>query len=92
LDFACSALTLSLTPVIPGLQINIDGKDRQEIFRAVTSGSTVGTKLGLELMRTQYLDFSQRYDSMETLFRQISPHLVTEELRILVESGEVILK
>jgi acyl carrier protein phosphodiesterase len=68
-------------PAPPGIPINIDSKDRQEIFRAITSGTANGTQLGLEMLRTRYLDMSQRYDSMETLFRQLAPNLVTDELR-----------
>lgn len=64
--------------------VDIRPEDRQHIFKAIVSGSYIGTKLGLEHMFLRYQRMSAMFSSMPEVFSTIGPRIVSDEHRNLV--------
>uniref|UniRef100_A0A1B0GNF5 Aminopeptidase n=1 Tax=Phlebotomus papatasi TaxID=29031 RepID=A0A1B0GNF5_PHLPP len=63
----------------------IRGSDRNRIFRSVSTGSYMGTKLSLELILNNFLEVENRYESIDNAVRGISTFVVTDELLDLLQ-------
>lgn len=64
--------------------VDIRPEDRQHIFKAIVTGSYIGTKLGLEHMLNRYQRMNFMYSSMPDIFSTLGPRIVSDELVALV--------
>ncbi|GAB0097809.1 Aminopeptidase [Sergentomyia squamirostris] len=77
-------LTMSIMS-LPVEGVVVLGSDRTRIFRSIATGSYLGTKMALELIRNNFLEVENRFDSLEGAVRGLSTFIVTDELLDLME-------
>lgn len=68
------------------LTIDLRAEDRQHIFKAIVTGSYIGTKLGLTHMLNRYQRMNFMFSSMPEIFSTLGPRIVSKELVFLLNS------